>query len=135
MKEQNNELFFVQIKEPTELRRNILEALKEIVEALKRFENFKHIRHEKLESIRRLRVLLKDANKMVGSLKLRLPQTNLRATVIKESPKQPAKSRHKKKKKGKLSESHPKTTPKREMTELEKLETELTAIESKLRNL
>ena len=46
-KGQSNELFFVEVKEPTEVRRNILEVLKEIVEVLKRFENFKHLRQEK----------------------------------------------------------------------------------------
>ena len=31
MKEESNELFFVQVKDPAEVRRNILETLKEIV--------------------------------------------------------------------------------------------------------
>ncbi|MBI2652247.1 hypothetical protein HYX00_02170, partial [Candidatus Woesearchaeota archaeon] len=60
-KEQNNELYFVHIKEPNEIRRNILETLKDIVEVLQRFEKFKHTRHEKLEKIQKLRGLLKDA--------------------------------------------------------------------------
>ena len=51
MKEQNNELFFVEVKEPNEVRRNILEILKEILEMLHKFEKFKHIKQKKLEHI------------------------------------------------------------------------------------
>lgn len=133
MKEQDTELFFVEVKGPSEVRRNILETLKEIVELLQRFEKYRHIRHEKLEKIQKLRALLKDANKMLGSLRLKLPQTNLRATVS-AGQKQPKKPHHKKRKKGKAAEEAPKV-PKREATELEKLESELNAIESKLKSL
>lgn len=131
LKEQNNELFFVQIKEPTNIRRDILGSLKEILEILQRFEKFKHLRHEKLENIQKLRVLLKNMNKMLGILRLKLPQTNLRATVMKQAPKQPIKAHHKKKKKGATEEK----APKKEMTEIEKLEAELSAIEGKLKSL
>ena len=128
-KEEDNGLFFVQIKEPAEVRRNILETLKEIVEVLRRFEKFRHIRHEKLQKIQHLRVLIRQANKTLGVLKAKLPQTNLRATVVREA--QPRKIRHKKKKK----HTEPEKVPKKEMTEAEKLEAELNAIESKLKNL
>lgn len=135
MKEQSNDLFFVQVKEPNEVRRNILETLKEIVEVLQRFEKFKHIRHEKLENIQKLKGLLKDANKMLGNLKLKLPQTNLRATAVRETPRQSKKIHHLKNKKGKPAEEKSEKAPKRETTELEKLESELSAIESKLKSL
>lgn len=133
MKEQGNELFFVEIKEPTEVRRNILESLKEILEVLQRFEKFKNIRHEKLENIHKLRGLLKDANKMLGNLRLKLPQTSLRAAAVRETAAH--KAHHKKRKKGKYAEKEPEKAPKREMTEVEKLESELSAIESKLKSL
>ncbi|MDP3766109.1 MAG: hypothetical protein Q8R04_06370 [Nanoarchaeota archaeon] len=131
-KGQSNELFFVEVKEPNEVRRNILEVLKEIVEVMKRFENFKHLRQEKLENIHKLKGLLKEANKTLGNLKLKMPQTNLRVTGMGEVTEHHRKSHHKKKKKGKHAEEK---VPKREMTELEKLETELTAIEDKLKGL
>lgn len=133
MKEQDAELFFVEVKEPGEVRRNILEILKDILETLRRFEKFRRIRHEKIENMHNLRSLLKDANKMLGSLKSRLPQTNLRA-VVKEAQGQPTqpKASHKKRKKGKNAAE--KTQQKGE-TELEKLESQLSAIESKLKSL
>lgn len=128
-KEQGSELFFVRVKEPVEVRRNILETLKEIVEVLQRFEKFKQIRHEKIEKINHLRVLLRQSNKMLGELRGKLPQTNLRATVARQAPVHKV---HHKKKRAKAAEKAP---PKREMTEVEKLETELNAIESKLKSL
>ncbi|MBI2660550.1 hypothetical protein HYX07_05295 [Candidatus Woesearchaeota archaeon] len=129
-KEQQPELFFVRVKDPVEVRRNILETLKEIVEVLQRFEKFKQLRHEKIEKISHLRVLLRQANKMLGEMRSKLPQTNLRAAASRE-PAQ--KIHHRKKKKGKSAEE--KAPQKREMTEVEKLESELNAIESKLKSL
>ena len=129
---QGSELFFVQVKEPSEVRRNILETLRDIVEVLKSFEKFKHIRHEKLEKINKLRGLLKETNKVFGTLKAKLPQTNLRATGVREAPKHPKKAHHRKGKKAKVVEEK---MPKKEMTETDKLEAELSAIESKLKSL
>ena len=133
MKQQSDELFFVQVKDPNEVRRNILEILKEIVEVLQRFEKFKRIRHEKIEKINHLRVLIRQANKMLGDLKIKMPQTNLRAVSVREAPRHVEKAHHKKKKK--VTGEKIEKAPKKEMTELEKLETELSAIESKLKSL
>ena len=130
VKEENNELFVVMIKDPAGVRRHILETLKEIVEVLQRFEKFKQTRHEKIEKVNRLRALLRQTNKMFGQLKGILPQTNLRATIEKEMPAH--KVHDKKKKKAKEEEKAPQ---KKEMTEVEKLETELSLIESKLKEL
>jgi len=130
-KQQSEELFFVQVKEPNEIRRHILETLKEIVEVLQKFEKFRHIRHEKLEKINHLRVQMKQTNKIMGNLKLKLPQTNLRATAVREAPKLPKKQVHKKGRK----KAEEKTQQKRAPTELERLESELNAIEGKLKSL
>ena len=134
MKEQSNELFFVQVKKPNEVRKDILETLREIVETLHRFEKFKRIRHEKLEKIHHLGVLIKQANKILGNLRLKLPQTNLRATAVRVSS-EPKKAHHKKKKKIKAAEEKQEKLPKKDLTEVDKLEAELSAIESKLRML
>ena len=130
-KVQDSQLFFVQIRDPVEVRRNILETLKEIVEVLQRFEKFKQMRHEKLEKINHLRVLLRQANRMLGDLRGKLPQTNLRAAIAREAPVQSV--HHKKKKKSKTQEE--KAPQKKELTQVEKLESELSAIESKLKSL
>ena len=135
LKEHNTELFFVEVREPNEVRRNILETLKEIVEVLQRFEKFKHTRQDKLDKINKLRGLIKDTNKLLGNLKDKLPQTNLRATAVRETPRHTKKTHHKKSKKGKSAEEKSEKAPKREMTEVEKLEAELNSIENKLKSL
>ena len=137
LKENNNELFFVQLKEPNETRRSVLETLREILELLHKFEKFKSARQEKLERIQKLKVLLRGTNKLFGDLKTKLPQMNIKiaanipaAKAPSEAPIQSSKLPQKKK------EVKPaQKAPKKEMTEVEKLETELSAIESKLKNL
>ncbi|MAG91512.1 hypothetical protein CMO83_02450 [Candidatus Woesearchaeota archaeon] len=119
-KKQDGELFFVEIKEPAEVRRNILESLRNILEMLKEFEKFKHIRHEKSEKIQKLRGLVRGTNKMMGRLRVSLPQTSLRGVVVKQVQR-PKKAVHKPK------------APKKH-TELERLEAELGSIESKLKS-
>ena len=126
-KEQDNELFFVEIKEPAEFRRNILESLKQILEMLQKFEKFRHVRNEKLVKIQKLRNLVKDANKIMINLKSKLPQTSLKGMAAREAPK-PKKIPQKKK------EAKEEKIPKKEKTELERLESELSAIESKLKS-
>lgn len=127
VKENNNELFFVEIREPDEVRRHILETLKEVLELLQKFESFKHLRHEKMERIQKLRILMRDANKLMGVLKAKLPQTSLKGVIPKQhAPKQ-------KKAEAKKKEA-PEKVPKKERTELDKLQSELNAIESKLKS-
>ena len=134
VKEQSSELFFVQVKKPNEVRKDILETLREIVETLHRFEKFRHIRHEKLEKIHHLGVLIKQANKILGNLRLKLPQTNLRATAVRVSS-EPKMAHHKKKRKSNAAEEKQEKMPKKEITEVDKLEAELSAIEGKLKML
>ena len=132
MKEQSEGVYFVQVKDPTEVRKHILETLRQIFEMLQRLEKLRNLRHEKLENIRKLRTLFKDANKLLGTLKVKLPQTNLKAAPIKEH------SHHTKKNhkgmKGKPAKEKA-AAPKREPSDAEKLEAQLNAIETKLKSL
>ena len=128
LKEQDSEVFFVEVMDPAEIRRNILESLKQILELLQKFEKFKHLRHEKLQKIQKLRSLMKDTNKMLGNLKLKLPQTSLKYMPANKEKKTSAKPSRKKK------EAKEEKIPKKEKTELERLEAELSAIESKLKS-
>ena len=128
MNEQDNEVFFVEVKEPDEVKRSLLESLKQILELLQKFEKFKRIRHEKMEKIHKLRNLVKDTNKLFGNLKLKLPQTSLKLAPVNKAQRQNEKHISKKKepKEGRM--------PKKDRTEMEKLEAELSAIESKLKS-
>ena len=132
MKEQSSDIFFVEIREADKVRRNILETLKSILEVLQRFEKFKQLRHKKLDKINQLRELMKRTNKMMGDLKVKLPKTNLKISSHKEEPLVQKKVHHKKSNKAKTVEEN---APKKEMSDVEKLESQLGAIESKLKDL
>ena len=123
-----NEVFFVQITEPAQVRRNVLESLKQILELLQRFEKFKPIRHEKMSKIQKLRALMRDANKLMADLKSKLPQTSFKS-IAPKGDKKPVKKIAPKK-----DEAAQPKVAKKEKTELEKLESELSAIESKLKS-
>ena len=130
--EKDKDAFFVEIREPNEIKRNILESMKDIVEGLQRFEKFKDIRKDKIHNIDRLRKTVKEINKLVADLKSALPESKLRAINLKPVLKEGQKSKSGKKKKHKKSKEPEEKKP---VTEIEKLESELGAIEEKLGSL
>lgn len=137
-KEKKAELFFVELLYPDEVKKNILLVLKDILEVLKRFEKFKEIRHRKLEKIHKLRAKIKEANKLFGVLKERLPKTSLRATFQNKIGLQGNASVKiqrvaKNKNVSYKTDEKAQLAPKKDMTELERLEHELNAIEDKLK--
>ena len=132
MESNNKDLFFVEIREPNEIKRNILESMKDMVENLQRFEKFKDIRKEKIRTINKLGGDLKELNKLISNLKNSLPESKLRVikvnAVLRESHKvKPSKKKEYKKRKI--------TEEKKPVTELERLESELSVIEEKLGSL
>ena len=142
MNQKEDHVFFVKIKDPTEVRRSLLESLKDIVESLQGFEKFKAIREEKLGNIIKLRNDVKDLIKLSSSLKATLPETKLRIAL--EKAKKVKRRKHKagektpnkpEKKAAKTGAKETKAEKPRPMTDLEKLESELSAIESRLASL
>ncbi len=129
MEKESKDIFFVEVREPDEVRRNILESLKEIVESLQRFEKFKEIRKEKSGNVDKLKKDVKEINKIILNLKSALPESKLRAMEVSKpvAEKKGKKKKHKKK--------HKEAEERKPASELEKLESELSAIESKLGSL
>lgn len=128
-KKEEKDIFYVEVREPNEVRRNILESLKDIVESLKRFEKFKEAGKEKIHNINKLREDIKELNKLVANLKNALPESKLRDIKIKPVLAEGKKTKKRKhKKKEEVEERRPKT-------ELERLESELGSIEEKLQSL
>ena len=121
------EVFFVKIERPNELRKSLLESLKDIVENLQSFEKFTAVREEKLVNIEKLRDDIKGLVKLNSALKSVMPATKLTFAA------------EKKEKVGKQGEEMPVKETRhlkpRSMSELEKLETELSKIESRLSSL
>ena len=133
MEKESEDILFVEIREPSEVRRNILESLKNIVETLQRFEKFKHLRKEKIHSINKLSNDLKRINKMFSDLKNAIPETKLREIKAKSILKEEEKEKPKKKKHGKWHKGAEERQ--KPLTEVDRLESELGAIEEKLRGL
>lgn len=142
--EEKEEVFYVGVKDPIEIRRSILESSKEMVQYLQRAERFKKVRAEKSEQIAKLKETTHEITKLVRKLKAALPKTKLRArlhkheeeirkkVIVKELKEVKEEAKVKKKKVPVKEEEEEKKKP---MTELEKLETELGEIESRLTKL
>ena len=104
--------FHVGIKDPIELRKNLLESSRDIIKSLQKHERFKAIREEKIEQIIKLKNVMGDIEKLNKRFKAELPKIELRA------------------KKEEISKKYKKTKPFRNISEVEKLEKELDFIEA-----
>lgn len=111
-------IFHVGIKDPIELRKNLLESSRDIIKSLQKHERFKAIRERKIEQIIKLKNVMSDIEKLNKRLKAELPKIELRAKEKEEIPKK-----------------YKKIKPSGNISEVEKLEKELDFIESKLNEL
>jgi len=115
MKNEAEELFYVRIRDPTEFRRCVLECLKDTIQLLKRYEEFKRIREKKIEYIMLLKNIVAETSKLSYQLKSELPRAKFSRVITRQasniSPK------------GRSSDS------------IDMLENELEDIESKLKSL
>ena len=64
----DGEVFFVKVKEPSQVRKDVLESLKDIVENHHRFEKFRSLREEKQDYLNKLRNDVKQLMKFMNSL-------------------------------------------------------------------
>lgn len=118
------DLFYVGIKNPLDVRRSLLESYKHMIKGLQRHERFKEVREEKAEQIIKLKNVMGDIEKLNARLKAELPKTELRAKKEKETEKEGRKlSKH-------AHSKHPK-----KVSEIERLEKELDEIENKLSDI
>ncbi len=120
-KKKKKKLFYVGINKSIDVRRNILESTREFVQVLQMYENFSRLRKDINGKVEILQKDMRKIKNLNAKLKKILPETGLRAAVIK---KKKAKSKKKEKKVAK---------PKKvQRTELDELEAELNSIEMKL---
>jgi len=119
---QAKEIFYVGLRDPTEVRRNLLESSKDIVVFLKTYENFKQVRIQKIEEINKLKGQIQQIAKLINKLRRELPKTRLRE-----------KSEEAVRQGGVRKISIP--PRKQASSDVEKLQSELSAIEEKLKLL
>ncbi|MDO8740285.1 MAG: hypothetical protein Q7J54_01780 [Candidatus Woesearchaeota archaeon] len=123
------DLFYIGIKEPTSMRREILETSKLIVQLLQRYENFRLLKAEKTGEIVKLRSAVNDINSLFFKLRAELPKTKLRSKV----PEEEAEEKPKKEKRSKKDIKVP--AEKTKKSSVDELEDQLKEIEARLGNL
>lgn len=116
--------FFVGIKNPVNARRLLLNSSKDVLDALKDFENFENLKQEKAKYIVELKDVLDEIVVLNKKLKSHLPKTPLKAP--------PTYERVSRKKKGKKM---PKTKMKDVASKMDVLESELAKVEERLQGL
>jgi hypothetical protein len=133
--------YMVQLSEPTALRRDVLEALREVILFMQSYEQFLKVQEEKLEMFDQLKAHVKDLNSLVNNkLPLYLPKGKLDA-IQKQIPK-PMSDRelHPRFANKPVSTTPTFSTPKtqikpKEHKELDDLEGQLQDIENQLKGL
>ncbi len=105
--------FFVNVRNPEDIRRTLLGASKDVVVSLQRYEKFRISRIKREDHFEKLRKNISEINELVGRLRKELPQSKIRA---------------------KPTASSVRTTQKTS-SELDKLEDELKQIEGKIGSL
>jgi len=111
------ETYYVNVREPSESRRNLLETSREIVLALQKYENFKLSRVKKHNLVDLLRKNFREINDLILRLRKEMPQVKARKRIPEREEKPKALPRIPKK------------------NDLDDLERELSLIEGRLKSL
>lgn len=126
------EEFFRRIENPNGIRRKVLESSKELIQNLKSHQKILEIRKNKTETMKALKIELKEINLLLDKLRDSFPSdlVNKFESERKEKPIKKTSSSKKGEKKKVLVKKKI-----AEPSELVKLENKLSDIESKLKNL
>lgn len=128
-------LFYVGVKNPAELRRNLLEASKDVLELMRRYDYIMELKQKRLQKMNQLKDISRDITKLCNKLKLTLPSVD---TVAKESEKRirvtGKQMRPEQKEVMRLREKDT-FAQSRTVSEVKKLERELMDIENKLKKI
>src|SRR3989344_1006476 len=120
MAKEGEEVFFVGLQSPEDLRRDLLESTKDVITVLRTYENFKKNRVDKAQHVLRLKETIKELDVLFAKLKRVLPKTRLREKAKSVSTKSKDEMELEKK------------NSKKPASEIEMLEIELADIEHKL---
>ncbi len=121
-----NDFFYIGIENPSTVRRGILEASKELIQILQRYEKLKAIRTEKYIQTAKLKAIYDEVIELLADIKTELPPMD-----VKVLPKLPEIER----KHSMPVENVPNIPVKKVQTGIDKLEQELNEIEEKLKSI
>ena len=141
----NPNVFFVGIHDTKDLKKAIIESTRDTVVFMQKYETILKIRKEKNESIDNLKRLVKEINKMVSSLKTKLPESEIHRKLGSEEiqiEREILETGLEKKKVQSEISSRKKTIAKplnesektAEVSEMEKLEQQLKELENRLKD-
>jgi len=111
------DVFYVGVEQPVEVRKDLLLGVKRIITSLKRYEHFRMLREEKMKVIVQLKEIVSEISKANRKLRSTLPKAGLRS--VETQRKEP------------VAKAPRKST----RSKLDILEDELSRIESRLRSL
>lgn len=111
----DEEPLYVGVPDPFDLRKGILTSSKDIINSLKRYENFIAIKKEKMKHTVEIVKIMKEISSLTRKLKLTMPKSTARLKPVSEAV---------------VSERIIE-----EKTELARLEDELAGVEEKLRTI
>ena len=75
-KGEEESMFFINIENPTEIRRTLVDASQQIVEGMKSYEKYKKLKAQKLQKIEALKGQTNDIKTQVAKLRSFLPTVN-----------------------------------------------------------
>ena len=118
----NEKEFFVAVDNPVAMRRELLGTSKDIIVSLQRYERFKEIRIQKIEHTVKLKEIVSETHNLLKKLKMAMPEMEIRTRTNKET-----------------TTSSKIILPKKEaqnyMSNIQKLDSQLSDIENKLSKL
>jgi len=79
----SEELYYVHLSEARKVRTNILEASKQLIDCLRRYEKFKDIRAQRITAAEDLMQTLKDINDLTSQMKIDVPKIKIPEVKIK----------------------------------------------------
>ena len=84
VKPEKKEIFYVGVQDPVEVRRNVLEVSRDMVQFLQQHQKLTSVRNEKTEAIKHLRQDVSELKTLINKLRRALPKTKLRIKLHKE---------------------------------------------------
>jgi hypothetical protein len=83
-----DEIYFVQLQNSKDFRKNLLESIRQIIQILQSYENIKRIRFEKAQQMQKLVVILAEINSISSQLKISIPPVKV-DRIAEEKTKKP----------------------------------------------
>ncbi|MFC1753151.1 hypothetical protein ACFL96_07115 [Thermoproteota archaeon] len=72
----DKDVFYVEIHNPVDFRRSVLEASRDLLRGLQKYEDLKKVRNKKLKEISILKSVIKEINSLVNQARNVLPSVN-----------------------------------------------------------